>query len=199
MLKKLIAASVVAVGSVAGASAATVNFGGGNAYLGSSVDYGDFTVTGWAGGLFNESATVSRSAGGLGVFGAPDDQPYHLDGMPIGSAEALNFDFGQTVTLTGITFSGWDGNDEYEYFYNGALQGVSFAPSWTGALELDSFAVAAVGTWPFDGFFSLRGNDEMKVASISYDLAPIPVPASALLLLSSILGMGLIRRRKTAA
>lgn len=201
-LKAIALGAVMALGAAAGAQAATVNFAGSNADLGSSYDFGDFTVSATATGIANScGATVTQSSAGLGVNGCPDTQKYDIDGFPLGSAEKLTFTFDSMVTLTGITLGGIGDYDEYDYYIDGSYAGTASNASWSGSLSLDSFGIAAVGDLlEGDGFFFLIGPyDAFTVKSISYEVQAVPLPAGGLLLLGGLGSLAALRRRKKAA
>lgn len=195
--------AIAAFGFAAGVANATTYhpFAGPKADLGESYDFGDFTAKASYGGTFNDQGvSLTRSYRGLGVNGAPDTDPYQLDGFPVGSWEQIDFHFDKTVRLTEIKFRGMDSNDEV------ALFGGTFSGStWIGNQILDSFSIRAEGI-SSEGDFNLwighvpltwfKKTDEVAIKYIKYEhVDPVPLPAAGWMLLFGFGGLAAIRRR----
>lgn len=184
-LKKTLAGLALALGvgiSASTASAITVDFTGGP--NGTSLDFGDFTVT--ASALFSPFPVVTHNSNGLGVDANFLDSTGSLDSRE--GFEALTFTFDQTVVVNSVSFNGLGGGENYSVIVDGVpvALGISDNPL-VGPATLDSFTI---GT-------GLRDGDRFRIASIDYDIAPIPLPAAGWMLLAGLGGLYAVKRRKS--
>ncbi len=189
MLKKMLgAAAVLALGAALPAHATTVSISPDSTWH-----------------AFDVSDVLSADQGlGWFDFGSPDGAPL-----------AFTFDVaaGQTVKLT-VTDAGYAG-DRFEVFDNGVSLGMtSFVPadgaglnanlSYDLALSDSSFShgffLLGQGVHIITGLLTQSSLDSPNNTAGALALAPVPLPASVLLLFSGGGLMGLFaRRRKTAA
>lgn len=183
--KKTLAGLALALGvgmSASTASAITVNFTGGP--NGTSLDFGDFTVT--ASALLSPAPIVTHNSNGLGVRANIFDSVGSLDSFE--GFEALTFSFDTTVVVNSVSFNNLGGNDDYSVFVDGfpVALGINANPL-VGPATLDSFTIGV----------GLRDGDRFRIASIDYDIAPIPLPAAGWMLLAGLGGLYAVKRRKS--
>jgi hypothetical protein len=184
--KSTIAAAVMAVSASSLASAGAVDFTGGygktNTYSASTDGVGvDVTAT-----RYGRSAKVTKNRGGLGVKGGVN----HFQSI---GRETMSFKFTDSVTLNSLTFDNrtwydWTGRDKVHYTDS---NGSSFTLSGSdnmfdiGADDISWFSLAAGGSWT-----------STFVAGLDYDPYAVPVPASAWLFGSALVGLAGLRRKK---
>ena len=186
-----IAALVLSAG---GGSAATYTFNTVGPQVASLGGPG-FTITPGSTGILNASARITQTSAGLGVNGNPDTNAGNIDGFPIFSSEFLTVNFNWLVKLKRIALGNVDGNDDVDLFLDSTLIG-SYKAADLNSMDLNanitSFRVRASGTPVAD----LLGNDDFTLAG--FTLAPVPLPAGGLLLVSGLLALGAACRRKVA-
>lgn len=126
--------------------------------------------------------------------------------------EIALFDFGRTVTIERVWFSYFDYADDFElasysgstlgsYFSDLGISAASCAGSCNGYsndIGRSNLTSAQRLMGSILGIGSDHHSDQFKIKKIkvSYDdVAPVPLPASGLLLLGAMGGFGLMRRR----
>lgn len=208
------AALALTVASVSAASAATATFDftGRSGYAPYSASYTfsdhdlDLTVSAAAtpdGRHFAKNPLIGKWHTGLGILNGPLDDNHMLDGR--GWDEFMIFSFSKPLDrIDTISFSHVDRNDRFtlwgndgagwsrvlggtEVPLNGFPSTYTFGENFAGSL----FAVGAEGP-----------HDNYKIAgmSVSYgDIAPIPLPAGGLLLVTGLMGLGVARHLRNRA
>lgn len=210
-IKQTACAAIAAVTlSVGAASAATYTVDlSGNAGLTSPITYTNaggsgISVTA-AAFEFNDNTgalegplKLGQYSNGLGVCSDVDegycDENHEVDGLE--TDEMVRFTFDQTIKLLSVAFSYVDSNDDFAFkFFDPAGQyynaldinnsgSYTFSQTWTGT----QFGIGAQG-W----------NDNFKIKSLTFDyVAPIPLPAGGILLLTALGGLGVAARRRKA-
>ncbi|MBF9036287.1 VPLPA-CTERM sorting domain-containing protein [Rhodobacterales bacterium HKCCE2091] len=227
-VKVSLLAALLAFVAAGSSSAATITFNtarglttGANVYTNGSEQVA-VSAANHAGGIVSNLdivSTMSRqgpdggagacSPSGRGTFACRndvswDDTGFAVDGL--GAPEILLLDFGALrVSLTALTFSKVDGNDDVAlYSYgNGLLSGPTAA---TGALSLSGAGIATLtGFGPLSGsIFGIAApgaDDDWKLQSVSFDLVPsqVPLPAGGLLLAGGLAGLAAVRRIRRRA
>lgn len=203
-----------ALAALAGsAEAATVTFTSAAATAvsgGFSFTSGGITVTITA-GLFADDAAGKVTPGQLnarpkvyspGVGISHDgDSDHTIDGA--GNNEALILTFSQNVLIDSIGFGYFDGDDDYDFFFDSNSDGVlnrvlnnvdipDAGVSNLSALFLQPGRWFAIGA---DG-----SDDSFKLKSISFRAAPVvPVPAAFPLFVAGLAAFGFASRRRKAS
>ncbi len=219
LLKRFAVIAAVS-GFAAPAAAATLTFdfqngglnGNGAYHDGYSATIDDVTLNVTAGryraphGHGNDSIIDSDcSDGGCGFFGhryvRQTNHGLGVDGWLDGSNtdgafgnDLITFAFDRVVDFTSIVFTGIDWNDDFDLFIDGNLVSeenhIGYAnPFSLAAMSLTSGRSISFGA---DGHY-----DNFRIGAISVDVAPVPLPAGALLLLTGLLGFGALRRRNS--
>ncbi len=150
---------------------------------------GGITVIATAGsptGLVNTRVNAGdKNKGGLGVTAEPGDNGA-IDGF--GFVDLLNLVFNKKVKIISARFSEVDKHDDYSFYTSAGLQ-------WTRDLPYNFFVNNFGGAQGTEfGFGALAFDDDYRLRSIT--VSPVPLPASLLLLLTGIAGVGALGRRK---
>lgn len=213
---KLFSAALIASAMLTGAaSAATVDFSGptGQAMVAGPYDFGSTTVEVEA-DRFNRTSTspflvelvgdqdalVTVNQEGLGVRNRRFDN-FDVDGR-FGN-DVLLFSFADQIELTDIYFDNVDRNDQFVFFAVDTMAdlGGSIAATFFDITDLYSdegifsFTPAVAGS--IFGIGALQSNDNFRVEGFAGSV--VPLPASALLMLSALGGLVLVGRRRSSA
>jgi hypothetical protein len=170
-----------------------------------TADYVDFTGLG---SINNSTSSYSQlSTGGVSVTanaGSNNIGSYNLDGFGVHSGrfnlpglqngETLGFSFNQSVNITGISFRQWEGPDKATL--SGSFGSLTLDNDSCAFCSSESFGLNIQGISAFD----VSGASALSVflvEGISFDtVTAVPVPASAWLFGSSLLGLASLARRK---
>lgn len=209
-MRKAIAICAAAAAFAGSAEAATITFASAAATAvpgGFSFSSGGITVTLTA-GLFVDDAVGNVTPGqlnaqpkiyspGVGVSHNGDDD-HTIDGA--GNNEAVILTFSQNVIIDQITFGYFDGDDDYDFFFDSNSDGVlnrvlnnidipNSGVSNLAALFLQPGRWFAIGA---DG-----SDDSFKLKAISFRAAPVvPIPAALPLFAAGLAGLGFAARRR---
>ena len=136
-----------------------------------------------------DTAALDVSSYGLALRNSILDS-HLIDGFVL--QDVVLFDFDQAVRLTGLGFSFVDADDDFVLFTadaSGTLSAFSLMDVLSGTVALDvvgrSFGIGA-----FDA------SDAFKLTTLSFDVAPVPVPAALPLFLAGMGLAGMARRRR---
>ncbi len=200
MLKNLIAASIVAVASVAGAFAAT--------FPAFQFDAASSSITPTLSGDYCYGCGLSASFTSDAIEVAPWTPTGPNDELRVNNFVTWNVGggFGAETydVVANLAFSSPD--PAFGSTSGGAIVGTLFGVvsggilSWNGPGTI-TFAQGSVLDFYMDGVVA-GGFGNTVTSGVTFkgnDIAPVPLPATALLLLSSVAGLGLMRRRKMAA
>lgn len=205
MNRILAIASFVAL-MATGAHAATLNLMGGHDL--DNVNYpvggvATFDVGGVKGhvtaGSDRYASYISVDDDGIGVKTSRRDSP-DLDGN---GDEWLTFTFEKAVRLIWVSFSHLDRNDDWDIYVDGQRVANENRnnPYWFNGgagIVAKSFKVLADGHRCF--LFGCS-TDNFVISKVKFEHAPapVPLPATGLLLIGGLAGLGFMRRRKQQA
>ncbi|MGP1356726.1 VPLPA-CTERM sorting domain-containing protein [Roseicyclus sp.] len=211
-LKLLIAAGMLAL-SAGAASAASVSFNLGTG-PGSDVTSNSGTavraisdglrvhITGrvFRHGIGSTSATSDATAWSNGI-GLLRNQWHHDSHLVDGHYdEYLMLNFSEEVRLTSLTFSYADHRDDWRV-YSGSFADFTFEDSGqlsnAGFVQTALVDSLALGTHFLVG--TRNSHSGWKLQGLTVDLAPVPLPATGLLLLAGLGGLAVMRKRRAAA
>lgn len=180
------------------ASAATVNLmrGGDISVNGGTASFDVDGVSGTisAYSMWTNSPNIHQGRHGIGVNSGWGDDTWTLDGL---YDEWLTFTFDKAVKLISVTFSRIDPHDTWDIYVGKKLisDESNSNPYHFGGKVSTSFTVLADGHRC--NYYYCKSKDNFAIKSFS--VAPVPLPASALLLIGGLAGLGFMRRRQKAA
>ena len=129
------------------------------------------------------------NAGGLGELNATGDTSHDIDGAILRN-DLLAFNFSHAVKLVSVRFARVDGNDVFDFWKGGVY---NFTASTTLFPLIYTFAPNTIGK--MFGFGTISDVSDYKIRSIT--VSAVPLPPSALLFLTGLLGVGLLGRRRS--
>lgn len=220
-ITSLLNSSLVALGLVCSAQAATFTLGGGggnagafgNSYAFGPVSGVSLTVTAFGYNTSTSSfqtAGVSQWSGGLGVAnqteGLSPGSPNHAMDNSGTSRDYLLFTFSQAVTLTGVNFGWYQTDDDFKYWIGTNLTTANLGSGGTSVngTGLGSYSISGTGNTFWIAAEPSSWNDYIKVNSVSFVLPPsnnngVPDSGSTLILLGlGLLGLVGLKRRSAA-
>lgn len=110
----------------------------------------------------------------------------------INALQMLTFDFGQVVDFSSVDFGNVDRDDDFDLFIDGSLV-MNDRDATSGAFDLTGLSGTSI-SFGADALF-----DDFNIQSLSATaVAPVPLPAGALLLGTSLFGFGLYRKKQTS-
>lgn len=140
--------------------------------------------------VISDGGNVHRAGNGMGVSGNPE-------GARIGLGEELSFSFAG-YRIDSFTATIWERGTENERFIFGS-EGEQIAIGGANGVSLQTFTAVLAGgasSFTIQGVEpNAGGNRGIKVTEILVELTAVPLPASSWMLLASLLGLGVYKRR----
>lgn len=116
------------------------------------------------------------------------------------SDEMVVFMFSEMVRLVSVSFTGFDSNDQFVFRVLDPLGTYLTDLDANGADDANSTPTYMFGddwTGTMFGIGARQNDDEFRISGLSFEyVAPIPLPAGGVLLLTALGGLALARRRK---
>lgn len=226
---KLSAAALATVISVGASHAATFTFSNAPAVQGPSLTQSqggltltitgfDYTPNGTLGSALSlgNQNDVSIDNQGLGVCDglSPVGGPYVSCGQPLvdaiannGGPEVAVFSFSRAVNILSVVFNQNDNGDDIDIFGGSPLALIlRDTTSLGGGPNDDDIDVSALlkgvtsfAVGVYDQGSNGRNGDQVRIASIEYELAAVPLPAAGWLMIAGIGGLAALRRKRKAA
>ncbi|WP_170336035.1 VPLPA-CTERM sorting domain-containing protein [Ruegeria arenilitoris] len=198
-MNKIIIIFSVVMMMASGAHAVTVHLMSGGD-LSISRGMGTFDVQGVSGKVTAHSispfgrARVAQTRDGIGVKAGRFDDTRALDGL---YDEWLKFTFDTAVRLVSVVMSRVDRNDDWDIFVgHRRVANESRANAfYFGDVIASSFSVRADDHRCHRFYCKSTDNFVIK----NFTVAPVPLPATGLLLIGGLVGLGFVRRRKKFA
>ena len=214
MFLKSLYAAALAVAFTSAANAATTRFdffyapsnGAWVDELNFNVDGIGLTVTGGP----EDNAKVRHWQGhGLGVYGGSGDSSHQIDSH--GWQDVVNLSFDKDVQIIGLKFSYVHDNDTFDFYVDGsevmsavALPNSYYASfSFTEEFISSSFGIGAgkqcyeVYSHYYKSTSTVCNKSAFKLKYVDVMAPePIPLPATGVLLIAGLAGVGALRRRK---
>jgi hypothetical protein len=132
--------------------------------------------------------------GGLGVANSSADD-HRIDGK-VGLNDLLSLVFDRKVKLVSALFSNVDASDDFDFWVG--------SPSLAGGYQFTAPTPLPLAQYNFTsvfgsifGFGAIGTDDDFKLKSIT--VSTIPLPPAAILLITGLLGIGILGRRRKAA
>ena len=150
------------------------------------------------------SGTFALAPGGCSLFQGGGDS-YLIDGGPNNNSprEAVYLDFGlDTIDLTSITFNSVNDGDTFDIISDQVAQ-AAYTISAGASQQTFTFTTPITGS--FFGIGALGRNDSFSILSMGYNIVnpgpvvpTVPLPATGLLLIGALVGVGALRRRRSS-
>ena len=198
-MHRILAIAFVILMMAMGAHAATINLmNGGDLHI--SGAKGTFNVDGVSGtvtaGSLAHNPRISQFRNGIGVRTKWDDTST-LDGL---FDEWLTFAFNKAVRFVSVTFSHVDDKDDWDIYVGHTIAADENTQNsfHFGGVIARAFTVLADGHTCKYHIFCVS-DDNFIIKSVEVAPAPVPLPATGLLLIGGLAGLGFMRRRKQQA
>ena len=143
--------------------------------------------------------------GGCGIAPGVGDS-YLIDGGPNNNSprEAVYLNFGlDTIDLTSITFNFVNDGDTFDIISDQVAQ-AAYTISAGASQQTFTFTTPITGS--FFGIGALGRNDSFSILSMGYNIVnpgpvvpTVPLPATGLLLIGALVGVGALRRRRSSS
>ena len=118
------------------------------------------------------------------------------------SDEMVVFMFSEMVRLVSVSFTGFDSNDEFVFRMLDPLGSYLTDLDANGADDANrtpTYMFGDVWNGTMFGIGARQNDDEFRISGLSFEyVAPIPLPATGLMLLGALGGLGIAARRRKA-
>ncbi len=134
---------------------------------------------------------------GLGINNNNPDTNNDIDGF--GSNDILIFSFDQEVTLTQILFENFAPGDGFVFAQPGVSPNAdrfSINPLGFPDTDGDEGVFDLNFTGSVFGIGAIFGGDDFLLSGLTFDVAPVPLPAAGWMLLAGVGGLAAMRRKR---